>query len=338
MFGIQGLQLAMVSTPVRATVLAVSQASIGLLRPNSLRPRTEKSIGSPATQDGQLDITTIAFMRALDRIGYCITEMPSAWSLQRESDNEILEPLSAHTVGRDLNSAIYWLFIRLDLGAALATNTCLQIQIPPSPPYHAEGDLGTNPFGLVFSYAHCPLWLCARAIEFMHNEDPSPHLPPLRVWMRIVEELEQWYRERPQEFQPMLEIETDDQAADPSQSFPVVLFANGAGVFSNQLYHTAMLLLLHSRPRTAHIADIRSATMSPLWHAQRICSIALNNERRECWDPCLLASFLTAARRMTHESQQQEILRGFERIRKITGWNAGELLRDLQVEWGWPEA
>ncbi|KAJ5369200.1 uncharacterized protein N7496_008960 [Penicillium cataractarum] len=225
-----------------------------------------------------------------------------------------------------------------DLGAALAADTSLQVPIPPSPPYFAEGDLGSDPFGLVFSYAHRPLWLCARAIEFMHNEDPSPHLPPLHAWMGIVEELEQWYRERPQGFQPMLEIETDDQAADPSQSFSVVLFANGAGVFSNQLYHTAMLLLLHSRPRTAHIADIRSATMSPLWHAQRICSIALNNERRECWDPCLLASFLTAARRMTHESQQQEILRGFGRIRKITGWNAGELLRDLQVEWGWPEA
>jgi hypothetical protein len=41
---------------------------------------------------------------------------------------------------------------------------------------------------------------------------------------------------------------------------------------------------------------------------------------------------------MTHESQQQEIFQGFERIRKITGWNPGELVHDLQIEWGWPEA
>lgn len=225
-----------------------------------------------------------------------------------------------------------------DVGAALATDTSLQVPIPSSPPYCADGDLETDPFGQVFSYAHRPLWLCARAIEFTHNEDRSPRLPPLHAWMQIVEELEQWYRERPEGFQPMLEIETNSRAADPSQSFPIVLFANGAGVFSNQLYHTAMLLLLHSRPRTAHITDIRSTTMSPLWHAQHICSIALNNERRECWDPCLLASFLTAARRMTHESQQHEIFQGFERIRKSTGWNAGELVHDLQIEWGWPEA
>ena len=30
--------------------------------------------------------------------------------------------------------------------------------------------------------------------------------------------------------------------------FPVVLFTNGAAVLANQLYHTAMLLLLHMMP------------------------------------------------------------------------------------------
>jgi hypothetical protein len=151
--------------------------------------------------------------------------------------------------------------------------------------------------------------------------------------MQLVKDLEQWYQERPQGFQPMMEVDLKDQTAGSIQSFPLVLYASGPGVFANQLYHTAMLLLLHSRPRTAPINDFPSATMSPLWHAQRICSIALNNERRECWDPCLLASFLSASRRMTHESQQEEILRGFERIRRITGWDARGPLQDLQAEW-----
>lgn len=155
--------------------------------------------------------------------------------------------------------------------------------------------------------------------------------------MQLVEELEQWRQERPRGFQPMLELEMEDQASESGRSFPLVLYANGGGVFANQLYHTAMLLLLHARPRTARINEFPSATMSPLWHAQRICSISLNNERRECWDPCLLASFLAASRRMTHESQQQEILRGFERIRGVTGWDASRLLHDLQAEWGFLE-
>jgi hypothetical protein len=205
--------------------------------------------------------------------------------------------------------------------------------LPPSFPYYTEVDLVADPFEMVFFYAYRPLWLCARAIQFVHNEEVSPDRPPLHIWIQLVEELQQWYRERPREFQPMLELELDDQLAGPERSFPVVLFANGAGLFGNQLYHTAMLILLHNRPRTARIANFHSVAMSPLWHAQRICSIGLNNDRRECWDPCLLASFLLAARRMTHESQQCEIVRGFDRIRTVTGWNATNCLQSLRAEW-----
>lgn len=200
-----------------------------------------------------------------------------------------------------------------------------------------DGDLEADPFGQVFCFALRPLWLCARAMEFIHNEEPSPQRPPLHTWMQLVEELEKWHIERPQGFQSMMELNVDDETGPTGRNFPVVLFANGAGVFSNQLYHTAMLLLLHSRPRTARTTDFPSMMMSPLWHAQRICSIALNNERRECWDSCLLASFLMASRRMTHEAQQQEILDGFQRIQKITGWDAGDFVRGLREEWSSPD-
>ncbi|KAJ5994274.1 hypothetical protein N7451_009998 [Penicillium sp. IBT 35674x] len=286
-----------------------------------------------------MDITSIAFLRALDATRNFILNTPIAWSLQRGIGRELLEALSPHTVGRDINSAMYWLFVRFNLGAALATDTNIQIPLAPSSPsspHLEDADFGTDPFAFTFCYANSPLWLCARAVEFMHNEDPSPQNPPIQTWVQLAEELDKWYHGRPQGFQPMLELEMDKEN-ESVKGFPVILFANGAGLFSNQLYHTAMLLLLHSRPRTARITDFRSTTMSPLWHAQRICSIALNNESRECWDPCLLASFLTAARRMTHETQQQEIVRGLSSIRKITGWDVGDMLHDLEEDWGFLE-
>ncbi|KGO66312.1 Transcription factor, fungi [Penicillium expansum] len=108
-----------------------------------------------------------------------------------------------------------------------------------------------------------------------------------------------------------------------------VLVAHGAGLFGNQLYNTAMLVLLNNRPRTARIADFHSVAMSPLWHAQRICSIALHNDSREFWDPYILASFLLAARWMTHESQQHEVVHAFDRIRTVSGWNAHNSLQSL---------
>jgi hypothetical protein len=306
-----------------------------------------------------MDITTMAFLHVLDATRSCIEDTPRAWSLQRSIDTELVEALSPHAIGRDFNSAIYWLLVRFgtynvtlpstedrtdsplvaDLGAALATDTDLQISLPPSSLYLADAKFGIDPFAFTFCFAYRPLWLCAQAVGFMHNEDPSPQSPPLQTWMKMAEDLDNWYQERPQGFQPMLELEVDkvDKGIESVQDFPVVLFANGAGIFSNQLYHTAMLLLLHSRPRTARLTDFRSATMSPLWHAQRICSIALNNERRECWDPCLLASFLTAARRMTHETQQRKIIRGLSSIREITGWDVGDQLHDLEKGWGFLE-
>ncbi|KAJ5526076.1 hypothetical protein N7494_012726 [Penicillium frequentans] len=309
------------------SVLSISGASL------NVQQSTNMVNTNPQAPDPEMDITSIAFLRALDATKIFILDTPSAWSSQRGVDRELLEALSPHTVGRDFNSAIYWLFARFDLGAALATDTNFQIPLASSSPHLEGADIRTDPFAFTFCYANHPLWLCARAVEFMHNEDPSPQNLPLQTWMQLVEELDNWYRGRPQGFQPMLELEVDKEI-ESVKGFPVVLFANGAGLFSNQLYHTAMLLLLHSRPRTARITDFRSATMSPLWHAQRICSIALHNERRECWDPCLLASFLTAARRMTHETQQQEIIRGLSSIREITGWDVGDMLHGLEESWG----
>ncbi|KAJ5090959.1 hypothetical protein N7532_009643 [Penicillium argentinense] len=311
---------------------------MNLLRPFAPIMITDQTPGAPASPEAQLDITKLAFIRAIDDSKNCIRSIRAAWSPQRMCDQELLEALNPHSItGRNLSSAIYWLFVRLDLAAALATDTDIQVLLPRSFPHGVNEHLGTDPFEEVFCFAHRPLWLCARAVQFMHNDDPSPHHPPLHAWLELVEQLEQWYQERPQGFQPMMEIDMEDHPSGMGQGFPIVLFANGAGVFSNQLYHTAMLVLLHIRPRTARLTDFHSTTMSPLWHSQRICSIALNNERRECWDPVLLASFLVAARRMTHESQQQEILLGFERIHGVTGWDATDFLHDLQQEWGFIE-
>ena len=186
-----------------------------------------------------------------------------------------------------------------------------------------------NVFGRVFYYAITALFLCAKALQWCNNESGPSQVRTVEDWVQIIDELSEWYHNRPQEFHPMLELSIQD----PGENFPVVLFSHGAGVFGNQLYHTAMLLLIQAKPRTAKLVNYQPAIMSPLWHARQICSIALNNDRRECWDLSLLASFLVAARRMTHESQHNEILNGFDRIRALTGWDIHESLCPLREEW-----
>jgi hypothetical protein len=150
-------------------------------------------------------------------------------------------------------------------------------------------------------------------------------------WRHHMNELERWRKQRHEGFRPIMELPST--SVEPDSSFPTILFTNGAGIFGNQLYHTSMLFLLLDKPRTIRLNYLPPFVLSPLWHAQRICSISMNNDRRECWDPCLLASFLFAAKRMTHEHQQQDILRGLNRIQSLTGWNIREHVAELRGKW-----
>lgn len=113
LFGIQGLQIAMASQMVWYSVLALSEASMNLLRPLSSSVITDKTPGSPATPETQLDITTLAFHRAMNESRNCILNFQATWSSQRVCDREFLDCLGPQTVGHDLNAAIYWLFVRL---------------------------------------------------------------------------------------------------------------------------------------------------------------------------------------------------------------------------------
>ncbi|KAJ5682127.1 uncharacterized protein N7477_002067 [Penicillium maclennaniae] len=272
----------------------------------------------PSTPHVQMDVTQLIFLRALHEAKHCITDMYSAWSPRRGYDKELMDIFAQLALGRDLGSA--------NLAAALATDTNIQVPLPTIFPYCAGVDTEADPFANVFRFAHHPLWLCARAIHPRNALHCKPGCNSWRSWSDGT-------KIGPWDFNPSWSLKLRIRQRSRGRAFLWCFYANGGGLFANQLYHTAMLLLLQNRPRTARINRFSSAIMSPLWHAQRICSIALNNERRESWDACLLASFLSVSRRMTHESQQEEILCGFRRIQKVTGWESGRLLEDLRAEW-----
>lgn len=102
-------------------------------------------------------------------------------------------------------------------------------------------------------------------------------------------------------------------------------FTNGAAVLGNQLYHGAMLLLLRNKPRTVPQHSLQllgAAPGSQLWHARRVCGIAVHNSHAAWWDPCLLAVVYVAASTMTYAPQQQQLLACLERVGYLTGWRA----------------
>ncbi|OHW98225.1 transcriptional regulatory protein pro-1, partial [Colletotrichum incanum] len=230
--------------------------------------------------------------------------------------------------------SILSVLIRLELAAALVTGA------PISVPEQLHYDPISQPWNSspiaekMFQYTIEPLLLCAMVVNFcagsFHPQSPDlgVRLTPVHRWTMLSDALGVWYTNRAQEFRPMVEIDGDENL------FPIILFTNGAAVFANQLHHTAMLLLLQNKPRTLQAAAKKSSSLSPLWHAQRVCGIALNNDRRDSWDLCLVASLYLAAQRMTYEPQQRAILGCFERVKALTGWNVDGFSAKAREDWG----
>lgn len=178
-----------------------------------------------------------------------------------------------------------------------------------------------------------PMLLCAQVLNYCYGQDSATTpeiqlgLGSTHMWKILSESLMIWYNNRPRDFKPMLELDENEQF------FPLILFSSGAATLANQMFHTAMLLLLQNQPRTLLNEHGRSVTMSPLWHAQRICGISLNNDSRNSWDFGMIGSLFVAARRMTYQPQQRAILAGIDRISRITRWDLGSLKAQLIQEW-----
>ncbi|KAI1185031.1 hypothetical protein F5B17DRAFT_446423 [Nemania serpens] len=154
-------------------------------------------------------------------------------------------------------------------------------------------------------------------------------------WKELINRLRGWHKSRPSSLEPLIEIEY------PGAVFPTVVFATGAGIAANTLYHAAMMLLLRNKPRSISLDEqadglqLDSIQMSSEWHALRICGIAVNSEPENtlCWDPAMIAAFSLAALQITQRSQQNDILICLRRFRSA-GWHVDSLINRLRGEWG----
>ncbi|KAI0433754.1 hypothetical protein F5Y09DRAFT_298083 [Xylaria sp. FL1042] len=161
----------------------------------------------------------------------------------------------------------------------------------------------------------------------------SNAINPSRVntWKKLLDGLYAWNSSRPQTLEPLVEIENAEN------TFPTIIFTSGAGISSNILYHTAMLLLLDNKPDLLSLDEqakdtrIHGAQMSPHWHAHRICGTAINSEPNS-WDPATIAALSLAARRIRRVSQQDCIITFLHRL-KVAGWHIDGLIDRLRSEW-----
>ncbi|OKL60962.1 hypothetical protein UA08_03698 [Talaromyces atroroseus] len=260
--------------------------------------------------------TSLALTTSLKRVHTLISNTYCAWTKTEMSldHSNLVGSLIPYALEKSLRSAIFWLTLRLDLSVALINPTSRLLSLLTTITIQ-NFDLYSrnNVENEVFYHAHVPLVLCVQAAVFYNGgtSGVSSTHRTIEKWLELTHELNQWYSRRNSLFQPVTDLESHER---DFSDFPVILFTSGAGVFGNQLYHTAMYLLLQKKPRTAQLLHIHSAARSILWHTRRICGMALHNDRRQCWDFSLLSSLFIAAKTMTYRSQQVDILQGIHRI------------------------
>ncbi|KAH8646879.1 hypothetical protein BX600DRAFT_518899 [Xylariales sp. PMI_506] len=274
--------------------------------------------------------------------------------IHQEKSPELTTAMLEAASASPIFGAVYYFRLRLDLSTSLIHETPLR-EVPRPPEQFSYPWQQTPLAHTVFHYANTALALTCWAANLCWGKTAphgsgggGPTAPPhlqgagglVGSWTSLVDDLRSWYRLRPQEFMPMVDFEMANDT-----TFPTILFTSGAAVFGNQMYHTAMFLLLRHKPRTAQISSSstsstsssdprRAVDSSPLWHARRVCGIALNNDRRESWDMSLVSSLLAVAKSMTHETQHQAILEALDQIGEMTGFRVGSIRDTLKEEWG----
>lgn len=210
-------------------------------------------------------------------------------------------------------------------------------------------------------HANWAVYLCTRACDLVRRrilrlergevdpDDDDDHNDPQRAWTeqwhRLWAELHFWVDNRPPELLPVATAATTPPARpsnngtiDSSTSlFPRVLYTHWAAISSNQLYHTACLVLLDTRslarPDLTTLSS-SSPTTSIHHHAKSIISISLTNPHSGNLVNAIQPLYL-AGRHLSHIEEHIVVGRLLKKIDRGTGWGALWRLRDLEREWGY---
>lgn len=247
----------------------------------------------------------------------CVLEMmscnPKEWRRHLDGCAVLLEAISTSTSdlsgppaselageAASLHHALFWCYARMDLcGSLISQESTI---IPISSWGHHGGLTGTNRLFRNADrkwdmYANHAVFLAAHVVNFLfgpsHGASRKPSFDREGIgehvdrWRELHDEVEHWYKGRPEELLPILVIPANQKKGEGAKAspFPTLLYRTGAAVSSNQLYHTAALLLLQAKPKdltlnSNHPGGGGGKTKTILFHARQICGISQSNDHQ----------------------------------------------------------
>ncbi|CAI7661965.1 unnamed protein product [Penicillium palitans] len=356
-FGLQVLLLSRTNRALQAAVLALAAGQRLLVAtPTSKDLESSQQFRKEAEESLALEYDLPRYAgHTLLMLQDALPAGPQQWRSLLIPRIEHISDFASRAVGEEVGDALFWLYFRLDLAGSISSAK------PPLMPVRSllrrDGTLlhhtqPTRPQTVNSVYKHI-LCLLGHCLTLIHGdrEMPSPHtitspnltaFPSLRQshslsqWTFLWSDCQKWYNERPVNVQQIVDIrggEADQIDPDHDSSFPILIYTTPMALVANAAYHMISLLLLTHKPRLLKSLPGPRSVTSHIWHAQSIAGIAASNDSPEQWDPILVASLLTIAKEMTHESQQAVLLERFSRITATTGIKLDRETDALQASW-----
>ncbi|KAL2825885.1 fungal-specific transcription factor domain-containing protein [Aspergillus pseudoustus] len=279
----------------------------------------------------------------------CVLEMlscnPKEWRRHLDGCAYLIQAAEINGFSGKEEQALFWCFARMDVCGGLISEEETIIPI-----YHwIPTEMNPSDAAALFlasdhdTYANYTVYLCAQTLGVLFRRTTSntasayPGSPDDRSesyvahWSCLFDAVEQWYVNRPSQMKSIFSVSTATSADwGTERPFPTVLYANGAAISGNQLYHTCSLLLLQRKPKTLSLGR---RPKSVLWHARQICAISASNAHHGCWTNALQPLWI-AGKVMSHHSEHAAIVETLTRIERETGWATAWRVEDLREFWG----
>ncbi|KAL4804427.1 fungal-specific transcription factor domain-containing protein [Aspergillus unguis] len=275
----------------------------------------------------------------------CVLEMlscnPKEWRRHLDGCAYLIQAAEINGFSGKEEQALFWCFARMDVCGGLISEeeTIIPMNhwIPSSmTPSEATALFLASDHD---TYANHTVYLCAQTLGVLFRRsapNPNSSYPGspddssesyVARWSRLFDAVEQWFENRPSQMKSIFSVSASTWRDRP---FPTVLYANGAAISGNQLYHTCALLLLQRKPKTL---SLLRRPKSVLWHARQICAISASNAHHGCWTNALQPLWI-AGKVMSHHSEHGAIVETLTRIERETGWATAWRVDDLREFWG----
>lgn len=296
----------------------------------------------------------------------CVLEMMSAnprdWRRHLDGCAALFQASGVNGFCGGFDQAIFWCYARMDLCEAIIADQTESTVLPIdkwvvlpqlTSPMSISNTFDTQSLisdgfleqgrAIPDMHANYAVYLCAKACDLlsrrtryleMGDENGCDEKHFERGWLQHWNELQLWYNQRPPEMIAARVV----AGTDETHQFPQIFFSHWAAISSNQLFHTACILLMNSKPNSVnlHSTNLRDPQhASNLWHARQVVGISATNPHPGCLNNAIQPLYV-AGRLFSHSEEQRQVVKLLNHIEQASGWGSRWRIADLEAEWGLP--